>query len=254
MRVCPKCSAFYASDSPGFCHEDGGPLIGLAPGSDEWNAGQRAIEKTNNAVRKKQRRLKIRRIVFTTMAMLVLMRIVYVVAVKGVVHTDDAQPKISATSESPAPTPDLSPPADVSPSPSPNHLRDDEKRTPTPTPTPTPLFQIDGQINYQNGKLPFVIEVQLQGKQRSTITTDRNGNYSFARLPAGDYTVTPRSEGMKFDPPARAVTILDKDKRADFLGTPRGFGYPRGPTLNNPAMDPAPGPRKPRPKTKPKPG
>jgi hypothetical protein len=327
MRVCPKCSEFYAADASGFCHKDGVPLIDLAPGSDDWNAGQRAIEKTNNTVRKKQRRIRIRRIVFTTMAMLVLTRIVYVVAVKGVVHTDDR----SKISESPTPTRDPSPSPTVSPSP--NHLGDDEKRTPTPTPTPTPLYKIDGQIKYQNGK-PVVIEVQLRGKQSSQIKTD--GNYSFAQLPAGDYTVTPRSDGMNFEPrsrdvhlltengradfiaseappqlykiegqikfqnskplvievwlqgkqsfkiktdgnysfpllpagdytvtpisdrmnfepPKRPVRILNKDERADFLGIPHRIEKSNGPALSHPTVDPAPGPTKPSPKIKPRP-
>jgi hypothetical protein len=40
-------------------------------------------------------------------------------------------------------------------------------------------------------------------------TTDANGNYSFANLTSGDYTITPRKTGYAFNPRSRARTIFE---------------------------------------------
>ena len=67
MRVCPKCSAYYGSDSSPFCLADGTPLVTVDPGSDNWSKGSQMIEQKNDALRKRQQRLKWRRVVMGAM-------------------------------------------------------------------------------------------------------------------------------------------------------------------------------------------
>jgi hypothetical protein len=202
MRVCPNCGAFYAASSSGFCHVDGTPLVDLQPDNEEWKTGQRSMEKANQATRNKQRRIRIRRIVLATMAMLLMTRVVYVIAVKSVVHTDDARPRISATqSESPA----------VSPEPSP---------TPDVSPTPSTFFKISVQVKFANGRSPEAVQIMLNGNTR-TDSTDARGSYVFAGLAAGgNYTVTPVSTTLNFEPSSQVIRGLIRDELVAFSAFP----------------------------------
>jgi len=47
----------------------------------------------------------------------------------------------------------------------------------------------------------------LSGAAGMTTTTDGSGNYSFAGLSNGAYTVTPSRTGYVFTPTNRAVTV-----------------------------------------------
>jgi hypothetical protein len=49
--------------------------------------------------------------------------------------------------------------------------------------------------------------VTLSGSSSATVTADSSGNYSFAGLANGTYTVTPSMAGFTFSPTAQAVTI-----------------------------------------------
>jgi Domain of unknown function (DUF1929)/Bacterial Ig domain/Glyoxal oxidase N-terminus/Carboxypeptidase regulatory-like domain/SdrD B-like domain/Kelch motif len=49
--------------------------------------------------------------------------------------------------------------------------------------------------------------VALSGSQTATAVADANGNYSFAGLPNGSYTVTPSRTGYSFNPVSQAVTL-----------------------------------------------
>jgi hypothetical protein len=49
--------------------------------------------------------------------------------------------------------------------------------------------------------------VKLSGASSATTTADANGNYSFAGLANGSYTVTPSNTGFTFSPPNQSVTI-----------------------------------------------
>lgn len=56
------------------------------------------------------------------------------------------------------------------------------------------------------------------GSNRST-TTDSNGNYVFASLPGGTYTLTPSKSGCTFSPPSRTVTVPPGATSVNFAGT-----------------------------------
>jgi hypothetical protein len=81
-------------------------------------------------------------------------------------------------------------------------------------------FTIGGQVVEGASGLGGVL-VTLSGSQSATTTTDVNGNYSFAGLPAaGNYTVTPTLANYTFAPPSRTVNNLSGNQTAfDFNGT-----------------------------------
>ncbi|HEX8456854.1 MAG TPA: carboxypeptidase regulatory-like domain-containing protein [Pyrinomonadaceae bacterium] len=65
---------------------------------------------------------------------------------------------------------------------------------------------------------PFAgVTVTLTGAQSATTTTDAQGNYSFANLPTGTYTVTPSGADFVFEPGSRTFTNLSADQTANFL-------------------------------------
>src|SRR4051812_44545779 len=97
MRVCPQCGALCGGDSSEFCRGDGMPLVDVSQSSEQWKEGMRHRESARKLQQKRARRVKIRWLVTSMVAMLVLTRIVYVVAVKGVEHTPAATPTPTAT-------------------------------------------------------------------------------------------------------------------------------------------------------------
>jgi hypothetical protein len=61
------------------------------------------------------------------------------------------------------------------------------------------------------------LTVTLSGAQSATTTTDAQGNYSFANLPTGTYTVTPSGANYVFEPGSRTFTNLSANQTANFL-------------------------------------
>ena len=53
--------------------------------------------------------------------------------------------------------------------------------------------------------------VTLSGATNATATTDSSGKYTFNRLPAGSYTLTPNKTGFTFSPSSRTVTASGPD-------------------------------------------
>src|SRR6266704_2243200 len=49
--------------------------------------------------------------------------------------------------------------------------------------------------------------VALSGAASATSTADNSGNYTFAGLPNGSYTITPGNAGYTFTPPSQSVTV-----------------------------------------------
>ena len=79
---------------------------------------------------------------------------------------------------------------------------------------------IGGRLLDERGRAIQGAALTLSGGQAGTTTSDANGNYSFASLPAGrDYTVTASSTRHSFALPSQSLTDLDADKTADFSGT-----------------------------------
>jgi hypothetical protein len=81
--------------------------------------------------------------------------------------------------------------------------------------------KIGGSIKRPNGAAMAGVTVTLSGAQTAATTTDSQGGYSFANLPAGAaYTVTPSKLGYDFAPASKSLTDLGADQTADFTVTP----------------------------------
>ncbi len=81
--------------------------------------------------------------------------------------------------------------------------------------------KISGAVKRPTGAALSGVTVTLSGAQAATTTTDAQGAYSFASLPAGAaYTVTPSNPGYAFAPSSQSFTDLGADRTADFSGTP----------------------------------
>ena len=65
-----------------------------------------------------------------------------------------------------------------------------------------PTFSISGTVTGATS-----VTVALSGTATATTTTDASGNYSFANLANGSYTVTPSKAGFGFTPASAPVTI-----------------------------------------------
>ena len=117
IRICPKCSAYYADESLAFCFADGTPLLNVAPG-DEIEAS-RVIEEKTRATRKRRLKLRWRRIGVGALTTLILAMVVSKSYVVETIPAGTIPPLTESLPSSPAP----SPPAFVSlsllPSPSP---------------------------------------------------------------------------------------------------------------------------------------
>ncbi|WP_456425502.1 carboxypeptidase regulatory-like domain-containing protein [Rhodocaloribacter sp.] len=51
------------------------------------------------------------------------------------------------------------------------------------------------------------VTVELSGARADTTVTDADGNFEFADLAPGDYTITPRSDSLTFNPESLSVTL-----------------------------------------------
>jgi hypothetical protein len=79
---------------------------------------------------------------------------------------------------------------------------------------------ISGKITDSGGTPLSGVSMSLTGSQTSTATSDANGNYSFANLPAGgDYMVVPALTHFQFTPVSRNFTDLSSDQQTSFQGT-----------------------------------
>ncbi len=61
------------------------------------------------------------------------------------------------------------------------------------------------------------VTVTLSGTQSATTTTDAQGNYSFANLPTGNYTVTPMLAHYTFTPLSHTFNNLSANQTANFM-------------------------------------
>lgn len=79
--------------------------------------------------------------------------------------------------------------------------------TATPTPTPTPVMRnVDGRIRYFSAdrSVPDVT-VRMAGPAQTSTSTDASGEYEFASLAEGDWTMTPEKTGSVLS----AISSLD---------------------------------------------
>ena len=100
------------------------------------------------------------------------------------------------------------------------HWQELPTASPTPTPSPSPTFSISGTITASGGA-PLAVQVQITGPVSRVSASDSfSGLYTFANLPAGEYTVTPLSIFHTFAPPSRIATITNANVTGEnFVGT-----------------------------------
>jgi hypothetical protein len=76
------------------------------------------------------------------------------------------------------------------------------------------VYAISGYVRTPNGEPIAGATVQLStidGTRQSSVTTDYSGFYSFSRVEAGDYFITPVKSGYTFNPTRRTVTGYGTD-------------------------------------------
>ncbi len=86
-------------------------------------------------------------------------------------------------------------------------------------PVPTGNLTISGRILDDSGLSISGQLVILGGAESGSTVTDGNGNYSFANLSAGNYTVTTSSGNYSFSPANYSFSNLSVDRIANFVGT-----------------------------------
>jgi hypothetical protein len=82
------------------------------------------------------------------------------------------------------------------------------------TATGVPTWSITGNIS--PASLGTGVTVTLGGAAAATTTADASGNFSFANLANGSYTVTPSKTGLTFSPANQGVTISSANAVANF--------------------------------------
>jgi inhibitor of cysteine peptidase len=81
-------------------------------------------------------------------------------------------------------------------------------------------YDLAGRVVDAVGTSLAGVSVTLSGAQSGTTTTDANGNYLFASLPAGgNYTLTPTKQFYVFNPVNQAFNNLGGNQIANFSGT-----------------------------------
>jgi len=78
---------------------------------------------------------------------------------------------------------------------------------------------IAGRVTKADGTGAAGVTMQLNEPSMETLTTDANGNYSFADLPAGEnYVVVPVSDDLVFAPGSITLEDLSADRTLSFVG------------------------------------
>jgi len=81
-------------------------------------------------------------------------------------------------------------------------------------------YSISGTVTTSTGAILSGVTITLSGANSGTVLSDASGNYSFANLASGSYTVTPSMTGYTFTPTDQAVTVDEADVTGnDFTAT-----------------------------------
>jgi pimeloyl-ACP methyl ester carboxylesterase len=89
-------------------------------------------------------------------------------------------------------------------------------------------YNISGRITLSNGTALREVELRLSDGQRTY--SDASGNYSFAVLPAGSYTLSSSKSGYSFSPASRLISVGPSVSGRIFIGTPTSAGSIGTPT------------------------
>ncbi|MFY9622293.1 MAG: carboxypeptidase regulatory-like domain-containing protein [Pyrinomonadaceae bacterium] len=80
---------------------------------------------------------------------------------------------------------------------------------------------ISGRVTKPNGNPIVSAVLTVSGGTSKSTTTDANGNYTLAYVPAGDeYVLSISRVNYTFAPPTNYLGTLDEDRTANFTGTP----------------------------------
>jgi hypothetical protein len=82
--------------------------------------------------------------------------------------------------------------------------------------TQTTRFTISGRVATASNANLAGVTLTLSGSQASSTQSDINGNYTFANLPAGSYTVTPSKTAFSFSPANESFSNLSSNQVANF--------------------------------------
>ena len=93
-----------------------------------------------------------------------------------------------------------------------------------PTTTTVATYTISGQVTISSGTGLGSVTVSLS--TGATTTTDGSGNYSFAGLPSGNYTVTPSATGYQFTPNNQTFSSITSNETANFTASTSGTNTP----------------------------
>ncbi|HYP52714.1 MAG TPA: hypothetical protein VEQ42_04200 [Pyrinomonadaceae bacterium] len=193
MRTCPKCGDFYAGGASAFCPADGTPLADLDPRGETWSEAVRVVGEKQRVLRRRERRLKWRRVAASVVTTLVVTLVVCVAAVSSYIYLRPTPKEIVTNA---APTPDASetstPTPTATPTPTPT-------ATPTPTPTPTPTCSEDDKrresksiVSRYEAKWRLMIEAERARILDEHLPADfRNANVRLPNVNAGSRNAAP---------------------------------------------------------------
>lgn len=93
---------------------------------------------------------------------------------------------------------------------------------PAPPGNPATTYNLSGRVSLtQGGNALAGVMLTLGGGAAASQPTDASGNYVFAGLNSGDYTISPSKTGYTFTPASRTVTISSTDMTGnDFTASP----------------------------------
>lgn len=94
-------------------------------------------------------------------------------------------------------------------------------------------YTINGRVTEGSGNGIGGVTISLSGSQTSSIQTDSGGNYSFANLSTGNYTITPSRANYTFNPGSQTFNSLSSNQAANFTGTPMTFSIAGLVTIGN---------------------
>jgi hypothetical protein len=89
---------------------------------------------------------------------------------------------------------------------------------------PDPTYSISGTATLDGNALQGVA-ITLSGASSAATNTDAGGNYTFEKLPAGTYTLTPSLAGYNYSPSSPTVTINNANLTQNFTAASAVTSY-----------------------------